>query len=184
MVDSPVPDLPKKKTGSRRFLRAAVISGIVTSLLTTLVILLINRERLGQVDQTLLQDAEKHWQMAQIDNYELELSVTSRQRDEYLIVVREGDVTRIELNGRPLRRRHAFQSWGIEGMLETIGRDIDNRNRYERGERGPEVCNLYLRGRFHQQLGYPEKYIRMERGGQAMNPAITWEVTRLRILPR
>ena len=161
-----------------------MISGIVTSLLTTLVILVINRERLGHLDSALLEEARGHWQLAQIDNYELELSVTSRQRDEYLIVVEGGDVTRIELNGRPLQRRHAFQSWGIEGMLETIGRALDNRTRYERGERGPEVCNLYLRGRFHQQLGYPEKYIRMERGGQALNPAITWEITRLRILPR
>jgi len=181
MADSTEKDSPAKKTGTRRFLRAAVISSILTSLLAIPVILLIQRERLGPVDASLVEQAHERWESAQIEDYELEFTVTSRQRDTYRVVVREGEVTQIVLNGRPLRRRHAFQSWGIEGMLETIGRDVDNRRRYQQGERGIDVCNLYLRGRFHQELGYPEKYIRMERGGQAVNPAITWEVIRFTV---
>ena len=181
MTDPTAQAAPAKKTGIRRFLRAAVISSILTSLLAVPVILLFQREQLDPVDASLVEDAQNRWKTAHIKDYELEFTVTSRQRDTYQVVVREGDVTQIVLNGRPLKRRHAFQSWGIEGMLETIDRDVDNRTRYQQGERGIDVCNLYLRGRFHQELGYPEKYIRLERGGQAANPAITWEINRLTI---
>ena len=184
MNDSTTRATAVKKTGIRRFFRAAMISSILTSLLAVPVILLFQREPLAPVDAALVQDAQDRWENAYIKDYDLEFTVTSRQQDTYQVVVREGDVTEIVLNGRPLRRRHAFQSWGIEGMLETIDRDVDNRTRYQQGERGNDVCNLYLRGRFHQELGYPEKYIRMERGGQAANPAITWEVNRLTIPSR
>ena len=184
MADLTTPKPPTEKTEARRFVYAAVMSAIVMSLLTLLVIVLIQRGRLGEVDGPLLEAARARWQAAGIDSYELELSITGHQQDEYRIIVRDGEVSRFERNGQPLQRRHAFQAWGIEGMLETIGRDLDNRRRYRLGERGPQICNLYLQGRFHEKLGYPQEYIRMERGGQASNPAISWKVTSFSILSR
>lgn len=165
---------PRRRPAAR-FRRAAWISGLLTAMLTAAVIF-ISRGRIEAIDEARLAEVKQLWQQAQIDDYDLHLHVTNRQRDTYQIRVRGGQVSAILLNGNPLSSRHSFPAWSVEGMLETISRDLVSIRRYQQGERGPDVCNLYIRGQFHPEFGYPEKYIRMPRGGQAQQPSISWEL--------
>lgn len=177
-------DLPtgaeRTRSAPARFRRAAWISGLVTAGATLLVVFIF-RGRLDAVDENRLSAASELWRTAGIRDYDLHLHVTNRQRDDYRIQVRDGEVQRVVLNGNELTRRHSFPAWSVEGMLETIRRDLENHRRYERGERGRDVCQLLIRGRFHRQLGYPEKYIRMPRGGGNLQPTISWELVRFSI---
>ena len=73
---------------------------------------------------------------------------------------------------------HAFDTWTITGMLDTIAIDIEHCERWEAGRAAPGTCDLIIKATFDQEKGIPLKYIRMELGRPSNVGVMDWEITR------
>ena len=82
------------------------------------------------------------------------------------------------LNGNALHRRHAFDTWTVAGMLDTIALDIEHCERWEQGRAAPGTCDLMINGTFDETTGIPRKYIRMELGRPNSIGVMDWKITR------
>ena len=75
------------------------------------------------------------------------------------------------MDGRALTRPRTFGTWSVDGMFETLQRDLDT-NEVEN--------NLMLGAVFDETYGYPLRYERVElRTG--VHDSLQWEVTRFAI---
>lgn len=64
-------------------------------------------------------------------------------------------------------------------MFGTIRRDLQNVEAVANGTATESTPQLELRGKFHSQYGYPEKYYRHQWG---TNMDVTWDVTEFRVI--
>ncbi len=150
----------------------------VCSLLTAILILANRNSRMINVDREKLTEAQASWKAAQIDNYQLEVSVTTSHTDNYQVTVVDGKAVQVLLNGNSLNRRHAFDTWTIAGMLDTIAIDIEHCERWDAGRATPGTCDLMIKANLDPKLGIPQKYIRMELGRPSNVGVMDWEITR------
>ena len=162
-----------RTTSPRRWL---YILGIVTILASWAIYFI--RDGVSDVDQLLLNDAKSAWNNSGIHSYEIEVLVTTFQKDRYVVSVRDSEVFAVELNGTPLKRLHAFETWSVDGMFETIARDLEHVENLNSGNAGPETCEILIKGAFDTRFHCPRKYLRFEIGGQNQTPDVSWEVTR------
>ena len=158
--------------------RAFWWSFAICSLLTAILILANRNSRMINVDREKLTEAKASWKAAQIDNYQLEVSVTTSHTDTYQVTVADGKAVQVLLNGNSLHRRHAFDTWTITGMLETIAIDIEHCERWDAGRAMPGTCDLMIKANLDSELGIPVKYIRMELGRPSNVGVMDWEITR------
>ncbi|MCH2611680.1 MAG: DUF6174 domain-containing protein [Pirellulales bacterium] len=164
---------PIQGTSKRRWL---YILGILTILASWTIYFI--RDGVSDVDQTLLNDAKTEWMKCGIDSYEIEVLVTTFQKDRYVVSVQNSEVVAVELNGTPLKRLHAFETWSVNGMFETIARDLEHIENLNAGNTGPETCEILIKGAFDPRYHFPQKYLRFEIGGMNQTPDVSWEVSR------
>jgi hypothetical protein len=120
-----------------------------------------------------LRDAEGRWGAAKIRDYDIEIEVQSRQRETYVVEVRNGKPQQASRNGQPLKQIRTFDTWSVPGMFDTIHSDFDRTDR--EGQPTPE---LVLRAEFDPKTGVPLKYKRMEWG---QDIEISWQVTKFKL---
>ena len=124
------------------------------------------------------QQARDHWNSAGVKSYDLEVTVTGRQAATYAVQVRDGEVLGATRDGQMLPQKRTWSTWTVEGMFETISRDLDSVERHAQGRALPGTPNLQLRALFDPQLGYPQRYLRTEMVRLGANPEVSWNVTR------
>ncbi|MCZ6793613.1 MAG: DUF6174 domain-containing protein [Planctomycetota bacterium] len=112
------------------------------------------REDLSPVSEATLEENRQRWRSQSIRDYDVRfVKQADRMQDEvYAARVRSGQVVRLERNGSKLPRPSA--AYGIEGLFDTIQRELEMAN--TNGE-GPRRGSL-LRARFHRDLGVPEVF--------------------------
>lgn len=164
---------PNHGTSKRRWL---YILGIITILASWAIYFI--RDGVSDVDESVLNLAKSEWSKCEIDSYEIEVLVTTFQKDRYVVSVQNNEVVAVELNGTPLKRLHAFETWSVNGMFETIARDLEHIEDLNSGNSGPETCEILIQGAFDPRYHFPRKYLRFEIGGLNQSPDVSWEVSR------
>lgn len=181
-MNSTKEESPPPPPAALRRLGAFVAAGVIGSL-TALVGVAIywtrnTTGRLPPLTGKELDQARKLWRVAGPANYDVEIVVTGRQPAVYAVQVRDGQAITAMRNGKPLRQKRTFGTWSVPGMFSTIGADVDNQERVASGTADVQTPQVSLRGLFHPRLGYPLKYVRLERVRFGNNRTVTWEIRR------
>ena len=164
--------------------RAFWISFVVCSIATAIFLLVTKSNRMLDVDRSVLEQSRGLWDQATISDYEVRIAVTTSGTDIYEVTVRENEAQQVLLNGVPLHRRHAFDTWTVVGMLDTIAIDIEHCERWDEGRATPGTCDLMIKATFDPSTGLPRKYIRMELGRPSSVGVMDWKITRFTPLPK
>lgn len=131
-------------------------------------VFLIRGQRLPSLDRSRFELAKSQWLDTRLNDYEVEVTVTGRQPGLYTVKVENGIATESTMDGRALTRPRTFGTWSVDGMFETLQRDLDTNE---------EDNNLMLGAVFDDTFGYPLRYERVElRTG--VHDSLQWEVTR------
>ena len=136
-----------------------------------------NRGELPRMEPEDFYAAERRWRENELQNYDVRVAVTGRQAAEYTVQVRDGEVMAATRNGYPLRQRRTMGTWSVPGMFGTICSDVSNLEKHRAGEADATTPQVLLRGTFHEQFGYPIRYLRTELRKWQNNSEVSWEVT-------
>ena len=127
--------------------------------------------------------AFRRWKKADVRDYDVEVVVTGLQAATYSVQVRDGQAVMAARNGHGLPQRRTWTTWTVEGMFETIARDLDSVERHAAGRADSTAPQLQLHGSFHTELGYPQQYLRTEMVRFGANREVTWRVTKMNLQP-
>lgn len=131
-------------------------------------VMAIRARRLPSMDPQRFEAAKALWNEQDLTDYEITIKVSGRQPGEYAVSVQHGIATAATLDGRDLKRPRTFGTWSVDGMLETLQRDLDMHE---------ANGNLILGAEFHETLGIPMRYERIEMQ-TGVHDVLQWEVTR------
>lgn len=120
------------------------------------------------------------WSQAAVTDYDLEVVVRGRETATYVVQVRDGAVRLASRNGQPLKQQRTWGTWSVQGMFETIERDLGTVDLQRQGKSEPGAPQLLLRGSFDGEFGFPRRYQRTEVRKFAANQEVSWEVTKFR----
>lgn len=151
--------------------------------MTIIVIFLVWRFSVGQVSLPPLtshiwHESREKWQLAAVSDYDLVVAVTGRQAATYAVQVRNGEVTSATRDGQPLPQQRTWATWSVDGMFETMARDLESVEKHTSGRAEANTPQLQLRAAFHPEWGYPQRYLRTEIVRVGANPEVSWEVVR------
>jgi hypothetical protein len=104
------------------------------------------------------------------------VSVTGRQAATYAVQVRDGLVVRATRDDVPLPQQRTWSTWSVEGMFETIARDLESVEKHATGQADSSTPQVQLRATFDERLGYPQRYLRTEFIRFAPNREVSWTV--------
>ena len=172
-----------ESTPTMKIKRAFCWSFGIAGLLTAILMLANSSGRMIDVDRKILSQARATWNTAELQNYLVEVSVTTTGTDVYEVTVVNNEPVQVKLNGKTLHRRHAFDTWTVNGMLNVIAIDIEHCERWDEGRAMPGTCDLIIKAKFDSLKGIPVKYIRMELGRPSNVGVMDWEITRFEVLP-
>jgi hypothetical protein len=162
--------------GTMRRVGCGLIVGTLAGLLVTLAIL---RWRMYDPTPPLsaeaLRAARQRWRERGPADYDIEIRVEGPQPGTYQVTVRGGQATSALRNGQPLTQKRTLGTWSVPGMFATINRDLEQVERRAGGNADRFTGALTLRASFEPELGYPQRYMRMESGSTR---DVSWEVTR------
>lgn len=178
LLSTPVSDGESSAAVRLRRSKAFRWTFVLCSLLTAAYLLTNRSGRMIDVDRLILSEARTAWNIANPVNYLVEVSVTTSGKDVYEVTVLNNEPVQVRLNGKSLNRRHAFDTWTVEGMLDTIAIDIEHCERWDEGRATPGTCDLIIKATFDPETGIPLKYIRMELGRPSNVGVMDWEITR------
>jgi hypothetical protein len=128
------------------------------------------------------ESALRKWEAAGLRNYVLEVNVTGRQAATYAVHVHDGQVSQATHNGEPLPQQRTWTTWTVDGMFETIARDLESVERHAAGRADSSTPQLQLRAAFHPEFGYPQQYLRTEMVRFGANIEVSWTVTKFKRL--
>lgn len=123
-------------------------------------------------------EARRRWETAALHDYDIKVSVSGRQAATYAVQVRDGEVVGATRNSEPLPQQRTWSTWTVEGMFETISRDLDSVEKHLEGRADASTPQLQLRALFHSELGYPQQYLRTEMVRFGANVEVSWEVVK------
>ena len=130
--------------------------------------LIVRGQRLPPLTRQHFDTAKTRWADAKLLDYQIEITVAGRQPGVYAVNVEQGIATQATLNSRALTRPRTFGTWSVDGMFETLARDLETQDK---------TGNLILGAEFEASTGIPLRYERMElQTGQ--HDTLQWEVTR------
>jgi hypothetical protein len=132
-------------------------------------------QRIPLLTDEAFADATARWQARSLANYEIEIQVTGRQAATYHVVVRDGQPVAAERNGHGLPQQRVWRTWSVDGMFDTVRRDLMNEDRQADPASPTSQAGLIVRAEFDPMYGYPSRYLRVQLG-QPFD--VSWKVTR------
>lgn len=136
------------------------------------------RDPIAPLTQTAFDAARQRWRERGPAAYEFDVTSSGAQPGNYEVEVRGGEVTRLMLDGEPLKRSDAWKLWTVPGLFDLMAMDLAE---LEKIEQGDAATDLRVAAEFDETLGYPRRYRRIALGGE--QPTIEWEVTAFRSRP-
>jgi hypothetical protein len=149
----------------RRFTKTNILSAFVAFVIGLVAFLLVVREPTVPLTAEGLSDARWRWREAAVRDYEIRYRM---QTSEFAVRVRGGTVIEATVDGRPVTSAD-LGSYGVEGLFDVLELDLENLS----GPNGPfagQFGNVIVRVRFHETLGYVERYLRS--GGMGRGASI------------
>ncbi len=116
--------------------------------------------------------ARTRWRNAVVGAYELQYRMHGSQ---YHLRVRQGRVEELTVNGA-LPTSADWNAYSVEGLFDTLAAELDNLAD-PAGPFAGRTQTVFMRVRFHRELGYVERYLRSAAG---FGRGATLESVRLR----
>ncbi|QDU96789.1 DUF6174 domain-containing protein [Lignipirellula cremea] len=145
------------------FAKWALLGGVLSTLLTLVVMVLVYRDPVPRLTRSSFDDARERWQAAGLLDYDLKVEAVSAAIDVYQISVREGAVAQVIRNGEVSSRPASFQAWTVGGMFDVISSDLQSQEAITRDQAPPGAAILSLRAEFDAKSGIPLRYLRADR---------------------
>jgi hypothetical protein len=127
----------------------------------------MRRDRLPTLTRDRMDAAEQRWKQKAPNSYTIEIAVSAREESVYVVEVVEGNVISASRNGTPIRQRHAWHTWSVPGMFDTLTSDIEHLEEKD--------MQIVVRCKFDENLGYPAQYERIQ---LLTASQVFWRVTR------
>ena len=131
-------------------------------------------ERIPELTVAKLDQAEKLWQSAGPQNYDIDVELRGAQPGTVQAQVRGGEVATMTRDGRT-PQPWTWRYWSVPGMLETLERDLVMAEDPVHEMGAAAGTQWQLRCEFDPQFGYPRRYHRFVSAG---GPEVYWRVTR------
>ncbi len=157
---------------------AVAIGVVAVSLLAVFVV--ANLLRAPDVSRERFEAAKKLWLQKRPSSYDIQIKVSGRQPAVYEVQVRSGVAVAATRNGYALNRPHAIGTWSVDGMFDTMERDLENVERHATGKAPPGTPRVTIWGRFDPDYGYPANFTRVQWDN---NYEVVWEVTKFEVVP-
>jgi hypothetical protein len=160
----------------------ATVLGVVIGAVFALAIVFGGQRLFGPgpipvLDPNVFESQRERWQTQRLQNYDLETTVEGRQAAVYRVEVRSGKVVSAKRNERDLPPGRTWETWSIDGMFRTIATDVESLRKHAAGTADQSTPDVALRAEFDSDLGYPKRFLRVQRMGQAPSMEVTWKVT-------
>ncbi len=163
-----------RRTSRRRMLwRVMVLSALLGVAIGAVIFLVFFRESMTALTRENLQAARQKWEAAGVSHYDLILETHPPGQNEplrFTVRVRYDRIADILQDGRPSETREP-ESYAIVGLFDMLERELDLAESPDSPLKmgGGKV---FQRVRFHDELGYPEHYLRVV-GGSNQNSRFT-----------
>lgn len=174
LEDEPAPERqPPRQPARRRLRRVSLLSAGLGVLVGLVVLWLMYREPMVELTAENLDAAQARWAAAEIADYDMILETQPPGRAEpmrFTVQVRHKRVANVLQDGEPADT-HEPESYTIDGLFDMLERELD----LARSPDNPFQATggkVFQRVRFHDDLGYPERYLRVV-GGSNQNSAFT-----------
>ncbi len=113
------------------------------------------REPMEPLTHEVLANAKQLWDSSGVRSYDLSYQMHGSY---YEVVVRDGIVTSATVNGQPVRTAE-IRAYAIDGLFDMLALELDNLDN-PAGPFAGSSGSVLMRVRFHDQLGYVERYLR------------------------
>lgn len=143
-----------------------------------LAVTLLARNRLPPLTTAELDQAERRWQTAGLENYDMDVKVSGRQPGSFHVEVRQGEPVALTRNG-VAPRRGMWDVWTVPGLFDTLHQELELADDPEGPFGSPPGTQVVQRAKFDGRYGFPRKYQRIVMGTPL---EIAWEVHRFRPL--
>ena len=173
--DQAAPKMAAKLDSIRRRTNYA-LAAVLGMLVAIGVIVAINRQSLPVITPDEFRAARNRWIEAGPPDYDIAVEVTGRKAATYRVSVRQHQVVRAARNDTPLRQQRTMGTWSVPGMFSTMQSDVDNVARIAKGTATAQTPQVTMRGNFDPDLGYPAKYVRLEKTSTGGTYEVSWRV--------
>lgn len=159
--------------GRRRLWRVSIISAGIGIVIGLAILWLMIREPMTALTPENLEAARAKWAAADITGYDMILETRPPGRSEPMrfdVQVRHGRVANVLQDGEAADT-HEPEIYAVDGLFDMLERELD----LARSPDNPFQASggkVFQRVRFHDELGYPERYLRVV-GGSNRNSAFT-----------
>ena len=117
------------------------------------------REPMEALTLDALSSARQLWETSDVRSYDLSYRMHG---SFYEVAVRDRIVTSATVNGRPVRTGDV-RAYTVDGLFDTLALELDNLDS-PAGPFAGRQGSVLMRVRFHDQLGYIERYLRSAGG--------------------
>ena len=146
---------------SDRTWKVAKWSTIAAVVMAVIAAVLLLRGRTEAVTRERLTVARERWKAANIASYGLDLETTGAQTGLYHVEVRAGQVSKFTRNGQSMNPAEA-DYWTVDGWFQAIDDDLESSEKPKADDPASQ-CQFWLRVQFHPTLGYPLRYVRIQK---------------------
>lgn len=119
-------------------------------------LLLLGRNRAGELTAERLAEARQIWEAERPDSYRLELEMGGSLSDVRTVVVRDGRVVSMTAGGIEVPES-AWEYWSVDGLFDVLRTELSNAASPRGPVAGREVALL---ARFEPTWGYPTYFYR------------------------
>jgi hypothetical protein len=157
--------------------KGALIGVVVTAGFLLVVGVLVFRQTVPRLSQSEFDAAVKRGRQNGPANYNCDIVIFGNRPGMVQVEVRGGQVQKMMRDGMVPKARRTWDAWTVEGMFDTIERELEIVRHPEQTVGGSSPPVLYAK--FDDQSGYPEIFRRSVPGAQQ---DMAWEVTRFDIV--
>lgn len=159
------PPRPRRRYPWRRFVAGAAIGAAAALAALAAVKLYQMRGTTPRLTPEAFSAARQRWQDFGPRDYRLTVVQTGVRTGTIEVVVRDGEVTSMTIDGVAPAQKRTWYYWSAPGMLDVVERDLE----------AAAEEQLVLRAEFDPHYGYPRKYERVMLRARQQSQ---WEVVR------
>jgi hypothetical protein len=153
--------------------KGALLGGVVTAGFLLVVGVLVFRQTVPRLSQPEFDAAVKRWKQRGPASYDCDIVILGNRPGSVQMQVRGGQATSMVRDGLTPKARRTWDAWTVEGMFDTIERELEIARDPKQTVGGSSPPVLYAK--FDDRLGYPAIFRRSVPGAQQ---DMAWEVTR------
>lgn len=158
---------------SRRILLLLFLAALGCIVGAAFLLRMLVAQRIPELTEGELEEAQKLWDSAGPEGYEMDLEILRGRPGTVHIEVRNGEITAMTRDGRT-PAQHTWRYWSVPGLFETLERELDMAEDPVHEVGATAGTNWQLRCEFDPAYGFPRRFHRHVSGG---GQEVYWHVT-------